>query len=89
MGRADEPTFDPTTLTTAQRDGEACAVCRKKWPRPRHRVGRLPDSSGVFACDDCAPALPAPRAKRAPRETATNAGAPAARPVPAGATVSG
>lgn len=51
------PTFDPDGLTAAQRDGESCVVCHKKWPRPRARVGRLPDDSLVFACDDCVPAL--------------------------------
>ncbi|TDD92614.1 hypothetical protein E1298_10500 [Actinomadura rubrisoli] len=54
MGQRGEPTLDPGALSTAQRLGDACAVCRKRWPRPRVRVGRLPDSSGVFACDDCA-----------------------------------
>jgi len=38
--------------------GDACVVCHKRWPRPRVRVGRLPDGSGVFACDECALALP-------------------------------
>jgi hypothetical protein len=51
------PTFDPDGLTAAQRYGEACVVCHKKWPRPRAHVGRLPDDSRVFACDDCVPAL--------------------------------
>ncbi len=69
MGQTGEPTVDPTALSTAQRAGEACVACRKRWPRPRVRVGRLPDSTGVFACDDCAPAPPAPR-PRGPREPA-------------------
>ncbi len=64
MGQAGEPTVDPGGLTTAQLLGDACVVCRKKWPRPRVRVGRLPDSTGVFACDECAPAPPAPRTRR-------------------------
>jgi hypothetical protein len=62
------PTFDPDGLTAAQRDGEACVVCHKKWPRPRAHVGRLPDDSRVFACDDCVPALriiPQPVRRRA------------------------
>lgn len=50
-------TFDPDGLSGAQRYGEACVVCHKKWPRPRIHVGRLPDDSRIFACDDCAPAL--------------------------------
>jgi hypothetical protein len=56
-------TFDPEGLSFAQRDGDACVVCHKRWPRPRVHVGRLPDSSRVLACPDCAeallPALPA------------------------------
>lgn len=56
-------TFDPEGLTTAQRDGDACVVCHKRWPRPRVRVGRLPDDSAVLACADCSEALlPAPMA---------------------------
>lgn len=62
MSRTSELTFDPGALSAAQRVGDACVVCHKKWPRPRARVGRLPDGSGVFACADCAPALPVPRA---------------------------
>ncbi|MEU9887317.1 hypothetical protein [Sphaerisporangium sp. NPDC051011] len=60
-------TFDPGDLTGPQRDGDACVVCHKKWPRPRVRVGRLPDNRPVMACDECAkaltPATPAPRRK--------------------------
>ncbi|GAA3216445.1 MULTISPECIES: hypothetical protein [Nonomuraea] len=56
-------TFDPEGLTGAQRDGDACVVCHKRWPRPRVRVGVLPDNSSVLACGDCAEALvPAPTA---------------------------
>ncbi|MER6944602.1 hypothetical protein ABZ297_40465 [Nonomuraea sp. NPDC005983] len=56
-------TFDPEGLSCAQRDGDACVVCHKKWPRPRVRVGRFPDDSAVMACHDCAEALiPAPMA---------------------------
>jgi hypothetical protein len=50
-------TFDPEGLTGAQRDGDACVVCHKRWPRPRVRVGRLPDNATVLACGDCAEAL--------------------------------
>ena len=82
MGQTGEPTLDPGTLSPAQRLGEACVVCRKKWPRPRVRVGRLPDSTGVFACDDCAPAPPAPRTPRGPWEPLTNAGRPVEEPAP-------
>jgi hypothetical protein len=57
-------TFDLTGLTPVQRDGDACVVCHKKWPRPRVKVGRLPDNAPVHACDDCAEALlPAPEGK--------------------------
>ncbi|MEV5898214.1 hypothetical protein B0I32_10215 [Nonomuraea fuscirosea] len=56
-------TFDPEGLSAAQRDGDACVVCHKRWPRPRVRVGCLPDDSAVLACGDCAEALlPAPMA---------------------------
>ncbi|WP_328589691.1 hypothetical protein [Nonomuraea aridisoli] len=56
-------TFDPEGLTSAQRYGDACVVCLKRWPRPRVRVGVLPDESTVLACDDCAEALiPSPTA---------------------------
>ncbi|GII60588.1 hypothetical protein Skr01_06730 [Sphaerisporangium krabiense] len=58
-------TFDPGDLTGPQRDGDACVVCHKKWPRPRVRVGRLPSGTPVMACEECAkvllPATPAPR----------------------------
>ena len=66
MSRRDEFTFDPGVLTVAQRYGDACVVCHKKWPRPRVRVGFLPDGSRVLACTDCAPALPQPRAADPP-----------------------
>ncbi|OLT38629.1 hypothetical protein BJF79_26475 [Actinomadura sp. CNU-125] len=84
MGPADDPTFDPAPLNTAQRSGDACIGCGKRWPRPRVRVGRLPDSTGVFACDDCAPAPPVPRPRRGPRGSrGTGAGSPAPpTPVP-------
>ncbi|MFG1999421.1 hypothetical protein ACGFNU_09785 [Spirillospora sp. NPDC048911] len=61
MGRTGELRFDPGALSAAQRDGDACVVCHKKWPRPHVRVGSLPNGPGVFACADCAPALPGPR----------------------------
>lgn len=51
------PTFDPRELTSAQCYGDACVCCHKKWPRPRERVGRLPDGLQVLACDDCASAM--------------------------------
>jgi hypothetical protein len=56
-------TFDPEGLSWAQREGDACVVCQKRWPRPRAHVGRFPDDSAVRACVDCADALmPAPLA---------------------------
>jgi hypothetical protein len=56
--------FDPNGLSSIQRDGDACVVCHKKWPRPRIKVGRLPNDAPVHACDDCAEALlPAPEGK--------------------------
>ncbi|MEV4092904.1 hypothetical protein [Streptosporangium saharense] len=50
-------TFDPEGLSRAQCEGDACVTCHKRWPRPRVRIGRLPDDSPLFACDDCAGAL--------------------------------
>nr|WP_283134266.1 hypothetical protein [Rhizohabitans arisaemae] len=63
-------TFDPDGLTSAQRDGEACVVCLKRWPRPRVRVGQLRDNHPVYACGECADLLepssiPRPRRSRA------------------------
>ncbi len=58
-------TFDPHELTLAQRDGDACVVCHRRWPRPRVRAGRLPDDTIIHACDDCAEAL-APLPPRTP-----------------------
>lgn len=56
-------TFDSEGLSRAQRDGDACVVCHKKWPRPRVRVGRFPDNTAVLACHECSEALvPAPMA---------------------------
>lgn len=73
MGREAMPgsphlvTFDPEELTLAQCDGDACVVCHRRWPRPRVRVGRLPDNRIVHACDDCAEVL-APLPPRCPEE---------------------
>ena len=53
-------TFDPEGLTLTQRDGDACVVCHKKWPRPRVRAGRLPNHAIVYACGDCADTLAPP-----------------------------
>ncbi|WP_260317345.1 hypothetical protein [Streptosporangium becharense] len=50
-------TFDPEGLTRTQREGDACVACHKKWPRPRIRIGRLPDDAALYACPECADAL--------------------------------
>jgi hypothetical protein len=56
-------TFDAEGMSQAQREGEACVVCNKRWPRPRVRVGRFPDDMTAMSCADCAEAmLPAPLA---------------------------
>ncbi|GAB1824488.1 hypothetical protein HerbRD11066_76520 [Herbidospora sp. RD11066] len=68
-------TFDPAGLTSVQRDGDACVVCHKKWPRPRVRVGRLPDDTTVHACDECTEAL-LPVAPRRGERQLTARGAP-------------
>ncbi|SEG62552.1 hypothetical protein SAMN04489712_107304 [Thermomonospora echinospora] len=78
MSRTGELMFDPGALSAVQRDGDACVVCHKRWPRPRVRAGCLPNGSGVFACDDCAPALPSPR----PAEPEGGAGRPVSGPAP-------
>ncbi len=83
MGQTGEPVVDPGGLGTARFPGDACVVRRKKWPRPRVRAGRLPDSSGVFACADCAPAPPVPRLRRGLGESRTDAGGPVGGPAPA------
>jgi hypothetical protein len=76
-GTARIMTFDPQGLTCAQCDGDACVVCHKKWPRPRIRVGRLPNGGAVFACPDCAEALaPAPRANTRPTNARSRAALP-------------
>ncbi|GIH98839.1 hypothetical protein Pta02_08480 [Planobispora takensis] len=49
--------FDPEGLTRAQCDGDACVACHKRWPRPRIRIGRLPNEAILFACPECADAL--------------------------------
>lgn len=46
--------YDPLTLTTAQREGNACAVCHAQWPRPRRILGVLPDGGSVHGCSECA-----------------------------------
>jgi hypothetical protein len=48
---------DPAGLSEPQRDGGACVVCRKAWPRPIMAVGVLPDLRKVYACGDCATAF--------------------------------
>ncbi|WP_131738916.1 hypothetical protein [Actinomadura roseirufa] len=48
----------PTTgLSRAQRRGAGCVVCDKRWPRPHIPVGRFPDGSAAYACQDCAALL--------------------------------
>ncbi|MQY02958.1 hypothetical protein ACRB68_09930 [Actinomadura sp. RB68] len=80
MSRTSELRFDPSALNAAQRHGDACVVCHKRWPRPRVRVGVVPDGTGVFACADCAPALPAPRRAARPGEPHTAARGPDVEP---------
>jgi hypothetical protein len=87
MSRANELTFDPGALSAAQRVGDACIVCHKKWPRPSVRIGRLPAGSGVFVCADCAPALPGPHATEPltrPDTRPTNDAGPSVPPLQAG-----
>lgn len=58
--------IDPACLDERQRDGDACAVCSKAWPRPEVRVGHLPDDRSVYACRECATAFPSARETPAP-----------------------
>lgn len=51
-----EPTISPEGLSRAQRNGEACVVCDKRWPRPERRIGRFPDGRPAMTCPECAPA---------------------------------
>lgn len=53
----DAPVFDPAPLNGAQRRGDQCVTCSRKWPRPQVPVGRIPDGTGVRACTDCAPGI--------------------------------
>lgn len=53
-----ELVFDPEGLDARQLAGRACVLCGKAWPLPEHRVGRLPGAGYVYACAQCAPALP-------------------------------
>ena len=45
--------IDPAGLTAAQRAGEACVSCHKKWPRPTALAGHLADGQPLYRCDDC------------------------------------
>ncbi|WP_018655233.1 hypothetical protein [Actinomadura flavalba] len=83
MTDANELAFDPGPLNADQRHGDACVVCRKKWPRPRVRVGHVPGGGGVFACDECAVILPVPREGTRSEEAPAYAGGSGAVPVPA------
>ncbi|WP_037559923.1 hypothetical protein [Spirillospora albida] len=72
--------IDPACLDERQRDGDACAVCSKAWPRPVVRVGRLPDDRGVYACPECATAFPSAREVPAPVTPLVPAASAPARP---------
>ncbi|MFV2198911.1 hypothetical protein [Nocardiopsis sp. LOL_012] len=65
-GASEIHVYDPETLTTAQRAGDACAVCHVKWPRPRRVIGVLPDGGRVRGCRDCADLVSAGTATREP-----------------------
>lgn len=49
--------FVPDGLSRAQRQGKACASCRKRWPVPRTTIGQLTTGGNIFVCDDCATAI--------------------------------
>lgn len=50
-----ERTISPEGLSRAQRNGDACAVCDKRWPRPSRRIGKFPNGRSAMACPECAP----------------------------------
>ncbi|MDX6738519.1 hypothetical protein [Actinocorallia sp. A-T 12471] len=52
-----EQRLSPDGLGRAQRRGDACASCAKRWPRPRRPLGRLDDGTVLYVCDQCAPGL--------------------------------
>ena len=47
------PLLDAAGLTAAQRAGEACVSCHKKWPRPSVPAAHLADGRVLYRCDDC------------------------------------
>lgn len=49
--------FDPAPLNGAQRRGDQCVTCSRRWPRPQVPVGRVPDGTEVRACADCGPSI--------------------------------
>lgn len=52
-----EIVLDPAPMTGAQRAGDACVVCFKKWPRPQIPVGIIPNGDTVRACAECGPLM--------------------------------
>lgn len=60
--------WEPAALTAAQRCGDECVACGKRWPRPRVPVGRFPDGTCVWACWECAPVLAAGHASTTSKE---------------------
>ncbi|PRX95527.1 hypothetical protein [Allonocardiopsis opalescens] len=48
---------DADDLTPAQLAGDACVVCHVRWPRPRHRIGSLPNGRPARGCGECAGAI--------------------------------
>lgn len=72
--------IDSDGLDEAQRSGNACAVCRKAWPRPDVLVGRLPDQRNVYTCGPCSSSVPTARAFVAAVNNALENTQPAALP---------
>ncbi|WP_147341530.1 hypothetical protein [Actinomadura logoneensis] len=56
--RATNRVFSAVGLSRAQRLGEACAGCDKRWPRPSVPLGELVDGTELYLCTDCAEGLP-------------------------------
>lgn len=68
MAAVEQLVWDPEPLDDAQRTGDACVVCGKRWPRPITPVGVLGRSdtdslfdvtepTTVYSCAECAPAV--------------------------------
>ncbi|MFC6885322.1 MULTISPECIES: hypothetical protein [Actinomadura] len=49
--------FDASGMSGAQRMGEACALCAKRYPAPRVIIGEFAAGERARACEECGPAV--------------------------------